>query len=61
MTNRETLNESFTQISNVDLAKFFEHTDDGCEMCVYKFESDDCLRNNCFQGIMSWLEQEEDE
>lgn len=58
MTNRDKLNESFNQTSNVKLAKCFEQTDYGCEMCIYNFDSDDCLRNNCFQGIMSWLESE---
>lgn len=57
MTNREKL---LKEMSDDELAKHF----DNCAFCAYSFirgrDSSRCNPSACHQGIVEWLQQEED-
>lgn len=50
-TNRERL----AKMTNEDLAEFLSSSE--CSMCVYD-EEVDCFGDDCFCGILKWLNQE---
>lgn len=44
-------------MSNLEIASIFARTP-YCDSCIFNNTSDDCLNNDCSEGIIKWLESE---